>query len=336
MQKIIKETDVEIRNNISSVLYNSNTNQLNEILNHIIKLKRQFDRAFFARLSCEMAGGNWSNHLPIWSVLEILDCGVLAMDDILDRSERRLGLPTLHSKWGLEKALCAIEFIKSQCITIVLDHLKNKNDLILIPDVINLIEELYQGIYEGQFIDIHFEEKNLSEIDYTDIIKMVQLTTGIQIAICGELGSKLGGADMQMQKDLRKFGMLIGTLFQIRDDFIDYFDNEDAIGKPAYLDFIDGKKRFPVVIAYNTLKDKIFKEELKEVCKRNNNRSNEDLKEKVLNNLTHYLTSDEFKTSLYKTTDPIKEQAYSLIINYKGYPRFDYMINLLELSTNYE
>ncbi len=335
MQKVIKETDAEIRSNISSVLFDSNTDQLNEVLHHIIKLKRQFDRAFFARLSCDMAGGNWLNHLPILSVLEILDCCVLAMDDILDRSERRVGLPTLHLKWGLGKALCAIEFIKSQCITIVVDHLKNENELRLMPNIIKLLEELYQGIYEGQFIDIYFEEKDISEIGYKDITNMVQLTTGIQIAICGELGSMMGGADMDMQKDLRQFGMLLGTLFQIRDDFIDYFDNEDAIGKPAYLDFSDGKKRFPVIIAYKTLKDVNLKAELKEVCNRNT-KSNHYLKKKVLNNLTHYMISDEFKVNLYNIIGPIKEHAYSLIMNYKDYPRFDYMMNLLELSTNYE
>ena len=114
MHKLIIDTDSEVKKNISSIHYNSNNNQLNEMLDHIIKLKRQYDRAFFARLSCEMFGGNWLTHLPIWSVLEILDCCVLAMDDILDRSLRRLGLPTLHTRWGIEKALCAIEFIKSQ------------------------------------------------------------------------------------------------------------------------------------------------------------------------------------------------------------------------------
>jgi geranylgeranyl pyrophosphate synthase len=335
MQKIISETDIEIKNNISTVLYNSNTNQLNEILYDITKLKRQFDRALFARLSCEMAGGNWLNHIPVWSVLEILDCGVLAMDDILDRSERRLGQPTIHKKWGLEKALCAIEFIKSQSITITVNHLINESNQRLLPETINLLEELYQGIYEGQFIDIHFEEEDISKINYDDITNMVKLTTGIQIAICGELGSKLGLAEISLQKDLREFGMLIGTLFQIRDDFIDYLDNETAIGKPAFLDFKDGKKRFPIVIAYNTIDNENYKRKLKEVCIRSN-MNGDKVTNDVLTYLTNYLSENEFKKSLYNIINPMKKEAYDLINKYKNLPRYDYMVKLLELSTNYE
>ncbi|MDD3700355.1 MAG: polyprenyl synthetase family protein [Bacteroidales bacterium] len=336
MQKIINDTDTKIKDTISIELIGSNTEQLNEILLDITNLKKQFDRALFARLTCEMVGGNWLNHLPVWSVLEILDCGVLAMDDILDRSERRHGQPTIHKKWGLEKTLCAIEFIKSQCTTIVLNHFKNENSPKLSTEVINLLEELYQGIYEGQFIDIYFEEKDLSNIKVNDIIKMVQLTTGIQIAICGELGSKLGGADKKTQQDFRELGMLLGTLFQIRDDFIDYIDNEEAIGKPAFLDFFDGKKRFPVVIAYNSIKDKYLKDELKRICIRPHNEINYKNQNNILKELIDYLSQEEFKQQLFEIIKPIKSEAYNLINKYKKYPNFDKILNLLEISTSYD
>jgi len=341
LKKIVAETDRIVKSTLKNFLPNTNIQELNATLKHIINLKRNYDRALFARISCEMAGGDWKKHLPIWAALEIIDCCVLALDDIIDHSSTRLSSPTVHYEWGLEKALLAIEFYKSNAISIVIEHLVG-TDIEKVPNSLILIEKMYQGIQKGQYLDICYEEKGISEVSIENLINMVKLTTGIQIAICGELGVFIGDGAKQMQKDFYKFGMLIGTLFQIRDDYIDYYEDDILIGKPSYLDLLDGKKRFPVVLAYNSMSNKNNKRKLQNYCKSThdiglwNARPNNKLDNSILNTIKNQITKKESKQKLFSITNSLKSEAERTLKSYENYKNYNYMMQLLELSTSFE
>ncbi len=51
---------------------------------------------------------------------------------------------------------------------------------------------------------------------------------------------------------MEKLGLITGTLGQIRDDIIDYLP-EERTWKMPFLDFRDGKKRFPLVFVWHEL-----------------------------------------------------------------------------------
>jgi geranylgeranyl pyrophosphate synthase len=194
-------------------------------------------------------GGDWTNHLPAFAALELVDCAVIAADDILDEGIRRLGKPSLHMKWGLKRALVGIEVAKSLGMVLLEESSRGK----LVQTV---YEQMYQDIYAGQYLDLVYESADISTVTPDDALRIVRLTTGSQVAACCEIGALLGSSDSSKAKDLRLFGLYAGTLLQIRDDVIDYYDDEKAIGKIPFTDFRLSKKKLPLVLAWNVANEK--------------------------------------------------------------------------------
>ena len=61
----------------------------------------------------------------------------------------------------------------------------------------------------------------------------------------------------------RRFGELVGTCFQIRDDIFDYYP-DDKVGKPTGNDMREGKITLPALYALNACPD----DDMHEVARR--------------------------------------------------------------------
>ena len=91
----------------------------------------------------------------------------------------------------------------------------------------------------------HARGEAISEEIYFHII---QHKTASLFAACAELGALSVDASSEQVANARRFGEIIGTCFQIRDDIFDYFPNAD-IGKPTYNDMNEGKLTLPAIYA---------------------------------------------------------------------------------------
>jgi geranylgeranyl pyrophosphate synthase len=249
LKDYIADTNKAVRRCIASALKKLPYSFLRPLLRDCTSLKAIYDRALVARLSCETVGGDWTNCLPAFAALELVDCAVIAADDILDEGIRRLGKPSLHMKWGLKRALVGIEVAKSLGMVLLEESPGGK----LIRTV---YERMYQEIYAGQYLDLVYESADISIVTPDDALRIVRLTTGSQVAACCEIGALLGDSDRFKAKNLYFFGLYAGTLLQIRDDVIDYLDDEKAIGKIPFSDFRLSKKKLPLVLAWNMANEK--------------------------------------------------------------------------------
>ena len=220
-----------------------------EILKDAFSRKKNHDRTLAGYIGEMLAGGEPDRHFKVLFSLDVLDFSVLSMDDILDRAERRAIKSSFHKKWGLQKASVVIMLLKGLSNILVLqsslsETVKNR--------IISELEDTHLKIYEGQFLDNEYEDKSIEDIEMDDYLKMIQLTTGWQIAKAFKIGGILAGADGEISQDLEKLGLIIGTLGQMRDDIIDYLP-EEKTWKTPFLDFINGKKRFPLVFIWKYL-----------------------------------------------------------------------------------
>ena len=71
--------------------------------------------------------------------------------------------------------------------------------------------------------------EDISEEAYYSIIE--QKTAALFEACC-EMGAMSVNAAAEDIEEAKKFGRILGTIFQIRDDIFDYYDSA-AIGKPT-------------------------------------------------------------------------------------------------------
>ena len=100
---------------------------------------------------------------------------------------------------------------------------------------------------EGELLQIEKTRNlNLSEEVYFDIIKK---KTASLIASCCAIGAASAGATPEQIKQMHLFGEKIGIAFQIKDDLLDYGD--DDIGKPHGIDIKEKKLTLPIIYTIN-------------------------------------------------------------------------------------
>ena len=197
--------------------------------------------------ACEATGGSVSDALPAAVALELIHNFSLIHDDIQDRDEMRHHRPTLWAEWGVPKALVAGNILR-----IVADRSLNglgepHADKQRVLGVINLLTEAYLEMIEGQYLDISYEGRR--DIGMDDYLDMIARKTGALIRCSLNLGAMIGTRHAATVEAFRDFGRSLGYVFQIRDDVLGVWGDEESTGKPVGADILRKKNSLPVVYA---------------------------------------------------------------------------------------
>src|SRR5262249_8634427 len=78
---------------------------------------------------------------------------------------------------------------------------------------------------------------------------VIQRKTAKLFEAAAQLGGLLGGASPKREAALARYGMHLGTAFQLIDDVLDYSGNLAAIGKNLGDDLSEGKMTLPLIRA---------------------------------------------------------------------------------------
>ena len=70
------------------------------------------------------------------------------------------------------------------------------------------------------------------------------------------IGAIIAGANQRTLNSLRRFGVCMGTAFQIRDDLLDLSGAEDAYGKETAGDIWEGKRTFVLIMLMQRASDR--------------------------------------------------------------------------------
>ncbi|MCX6021963.1 MAG: polyprenyl synthetase family protein, partial [Chloroflexi bacterium] len=109
------------------------------------------------------------------------------------------------------------------------------------------VNETCLALCEGQYLDMDFESR--SDVTEDDYRTMIGGKSAALIAASLELGALLGGASPAVTAALRGAGFDLGLAFQIQDDVLGVWGDEDRMGKAAS-DIAQRKKSLPVVIGF--------------------------------------------------------------------------------------
>ena len=173
--------------------------------------------------------------------VELLHNFTLVHDDIMDQDDFRHGKHTIHKKWDESTAILAGDGIYVLSLSLVS---KVKNHPLR---VIKIFNEAALMVCEGQAYDKQYEnDKNISIDDY---FIMIEKKTGYLIGLCTELGGILANQNDETIEDLKTFGMILGTAFQIQDDMLEIMANEKSMGKSLGSDLTKGKQTILSILA---------------------------------------------------------------------------------------
>jgi geranylgeranyl diphosphate synthase type I len=215
---------------------------------HIIDAGGKRLRPFLVLKSCKLVGGREEDAIPTAVALELLHTFTLIHDDIMDEDEKRRGLPTVHTKWGVPTAIVSGDLLFAKVYeTIIkhtdLEHVSPKRIL----QVLRNISEATVTICKGQTLDMMFEHKRtISEKEY---FEMIQAKTAALFETSAKCGGILGGAKESQVTLLGKYGHCAGIAFQLIDDVLGLTANEKALGKPVGSDIREGKRTLIIVHA---------------------------------------------------------------------------------------
>ena len=215
---------------------------------HIIDAGGKRLRPFLVLKCCKIVGGNEEDALPTAASLELLHTFTLLHDDIMDKDEKRRGVPSVHTKWGVPIAIVAGDLLFAkvyEAITKYTDtkHVKPKKILQILKE----ISEATIVLCEGQTRDMMFESKEtVSEAEY---FRMIEGKTAALFETSARCGGLLGGATKSHVKRLGEFGRYAGIAFQVIDDILGLTADEKLLKKPVGNDIREGKRTLIVVRA---------------------------------------------------------------------------------------
>ncbi len=181
-----------------------------------------------------------SSAINLATSIELLHSYSLIHDDLpsMDNDNIRRGKDSNHIKYGEAIAILSGDALQ----TLAFEVITNDDDLDsdLKVSAISLLTDAcgYKGMVLGQELDITAESM---QADEEFIKKMHYLKTGKLIETSLVLGF-LGYERFSEYKDLiYKLGKSIGVGFQIVDDYLDEFGNQNEIGKPTGSDLKNKK-----------------------------------------------------------------------------------------------
>ncbi len=193
------------------------------------------------------AGLDWKNSLPAAVAIEFLHNFSLIHDDVEDRSELRHGRPTVWSKWGSAQAINAGDGMYTLVFQAI--HGLNKNNSAEVTlAASDLITQACMKLVEGQINDVAFEGRE--EITIDEYWKMIDGKTAALIACSTQLGGLIAGLGQKQQEILYSFGLKLGRVFQIQDDFLGVWGKPETTGKPSDSDLVNHKQTLPVIYGH--------------------------------------------------------------------------------------
>ncbi|WP_066630263.1 polyprenyl synthetase family protein [Labilibacter marinus] len=179
--------------------------------------------------------------------VEVFHNFTLLHDDIMDNADVRRNQPTVHKKWDANAAI-----LSGDAMMIKAYQYLCKCDAKQLPEAIELFNNVALGVCEGQQYDMEFETRNDVTVD--EYLEMIRLKTAILLAGSLKLGAILAKASKKDADLIYEFGINIGLAFQLQDDYLDSFGNQDSFGKKIGGDIVANKKTFLLLSAFKNAK----------------------------------------------------------------------------------
>lgn len=209
-----------------------------------------------------LAGGDKNKQVIAASLLtELLHVYLLIHDDIIDQDDRRHGGPSVHAKYaqdyatqfprrdlkhfGVAMAINAGDIVSAWSYEVLSQtDFEESDKWRAISKMAQIVEETLMGQMLDALLEMGegFEEKRIFKVqDY----KTARYTVRGPL----QLGAILAGAPEEELAFISGWALPLGIAFQVQDDILGVFGEEEATGKPVGADIREGKKTLLVSYA---------------------------------------------------------------------------------------
>ncbi|WP_367605991.1 polyprenyl synthetase family protein [Legionella sp. W05-934-2] len=195
----------------------------------------------------------------IAAAVEMVHCYSLIHDDLpaMDDDDFRRGKPSCHKAFDQATAILAGDALSSWSIELLVTelsgHLPANTILLICKRLLKAIG--VEGMISGQSLDLTvLASMAVTELELEAIH---QLKTGFLIQACILMVADLIDLDDTKQQALQQFANKLGLVFQMQDDYLDYYAPLSTLGKMRSSDLANDKTTYAQLYDKNVLKDKI-------------------------------------------------------------------------------
>jgi geranylgeranyl pyrophosphate synthase len=172
------------------------------------------------------------------AAIELVHLATLYHDDVLDESETRRGVPTVHAKWGVGVAILAGDYLFARGCSLGAEAGS---------EVPTLLSNGIANVCEGQISE--FGALNNPARDVEEHLNTIFLKTASLFRCACEMGATTALARPEARASLAAYGANLGLAFQLIDDLLDITGDSDITGKAPGTDLKEGVFTLPVLIA---------------------------------------------------------------------------------------
>ena len=192
-------------------------------------------RPMLCLLANDLFGGDDQEALWPALALETFHNFTLIHDDIMDKAPLRRGKPTVYQKWNSDIAILSGDAMLAMAFQFALKPKKG-------AELGKQLGKVAIEICEGQQMDLNFE--TLGNVTIDEYLEMIRLKTAVLLATALQMGATVAGANETDIQRLYDFGINLGMSFQLQDDILDLYSDEEVFGKKHGGDIADNKKTY--------------------------------------------------------------------------------------------
>jgi geranylgeranyl pyrophosphate synthase len=174
------------------------------------------------------------------TAMELFHLAALAHDDVIDHADLRHGMRSLNAMLDNHTAVLGGDYLVARAV----DILGSYDSCLVITNAVNSVREMSEGelTYFGLGREHYSQEACIS---------LARKKTASLFAVaCSTPACLIEGAP---RPELHAYGLAFGIAFQLVDDLLDLTRDEEALGKPAFGDIVEGKKTLPIIFLRESL-----------------------------------------------------------------------------------
>ena len=205
-----------------------------------------------SKLVLKIAGVS-DESIKLCAIVEMIHAASLLHDDVIDEANTRRGKPSVNALFDNKTAIMFGDILYSRAFT----------ELTLMDKrVAYTISNSVTQLSIGEMLDVDLA--NTFNTSYDKYLDMIYKKTGSLIEAAAKAAAILAGLD---ENKYALYGKNLGVAFQMIDDILDITQDSQTLGKPAMLDFVEGKVTIPYLLLHERLENKtkleaLYKKEL--------------------------------------------------------------------------
>jgi octaprenyl-diphosphate synthase len=195
-------------------------------------------RPMLVCLSGEAVGTIQESHYTVAVIIEMIHLATLVHDDVIDEAQLRRGRLTLAANWGNE-----VSVLLGDCL---FAHALKLAATFPTPEVCRAAAGAANTVCAGEIL----QSRSRGDFDVSlgHYFKMLAMKTGELFALSCDLGGFVNETSDARRNALRKYGLALGTAYQLYDDCLDVLGSEVTAGKTLGADLAKGKMTLPILI----------------------------------------------------------------------------------------